>query len=40
MALAIEDLSIIVPDIDFTAEDTYNVFEKLDLDNTKSITYS
>ena len=31
---------MIVPDIEFTTEDIHNVYEKLDLDNTRQITYS
>ena len=40
MALAIQDLSLIVPDLDFTSEDIQAVFEKLDLDYTGLITYT
>ena len=40
MALAIYDLSLIVPDLDFSADDTETAYEKLDLDSTGLITYS
>ena len=40
MSLAIQDLSLIVPDLDFTLDDIETVYEKLDLDNTGQITYT
>ena len=40
MALAIQDLSLIVPDLNFTSEDMQEVFTKLDLDHTGLITYT
>ena len=40
MMLAMEDLKLRVPDLDFTANDVAMTFGKLDLDRTGLITHS